>query len=90
MGSVFFTTTTVEERAIICTYNGNCNGNIIRERVQAESVSRSLYTRVIPDGDHFVMVDVRDRTTGKSKSVEGNAADAINSAGWKNILECHF
>ena len=66
MGNVLFTKTAVTQHAIICTYNGDAKGTIITDKAKAERASRSPYTVVVPDGDHWVRVDVRDRASGKS------------------------
>ena len=80
MGSVLFTKTLIQEDDIVCTYNGDCTGQVITNPVEAAQAGRSLYTLVVWDREkrHWIKVDVRDPVTGKSKTFGGNASDGIN------------
>ena len=91
MGKVLFTKKAISEGEIICTYNGDIEGKIVTDRQEAMRASRSTFTLVVPVDRHWVVFDVRDRLTGKSKSMGGNAADAVNEEHkqtyWNSVFE---
>ena len=90
MGNVLHTKTFIAEEDIICTYNGDCKGHIVTDRHEAVWSSRSPCTLVVKVEHHWVVCDVRDRLTGKSRSVGGKASDGINSLGKQTYWNARF
>ena len=90
MGNALITLVNIGDDEVICTYNGECRSTFIKDRKTAYKGNYNLYTLVIHDIDHWVRVDVRDPHTGLSRSVGGNAADAINVSGNTSYWNARF
>jgi hypothetical protein len=90
IGTALFTSEIIGDGETICTYNGDYKGKIIKSRKEAAQASRGAYTLVIPYEKHWIKVDVRDKATGKSGSMGGNATDGINKTSNKSYWNAYF